>query len=158
MRSWLTRPGDIKEAVSLARKLPLYARLVWALLRDERVPVRNKALLALLAGYIVMPLDIMPDFVPILGQLDDVAVALLVLDTFIKQAPRAVVEEHLARIARREDDLASDLARARSLLGERFVAIRDNLQRTLEKYGTRFRDPGEAATGLRRWWGRQGRS
>jgi uncharacterized membrane protein YkvA (DUF1232 family) len=158
MRRLLTRPKDLGEAIQLVRKLPIYARLVWGLLRDERVPPSHKGKLLLLAGYLVFPLDIIPDFIPVIGQLDDVAVALLVLDHFIQNAPRDVVDEHLARIARNEDDLRADLAQAREALGGNFENIRDNLQRILDKYGKRFRSRAEAERGLEQWRDRQGRS
>jgi uncharacterized membrane protein YkvA (DUF1232 family) len=140
-----------KEVFELVRKLPLYVRLVWALLRDTRVPVARKGLLVLLAGYLVNPFDIIPDFIPILGQLDDIAVTLLVLDLFIRSAPKEVVDEHLARISRNEDDLRRDLAQAERLLGGTYVKVRDNLQGILDRGGKRFRSTDEAARGLESW-------
>lgn len=147
------RSRNPKEMVDLARKLPSYVRLVWALLRDPRVPKRHKSLLVLLAAYLVNPIDIIPDFIPVLGQLDDVAVILLVLDLFIHSAPKEVVDEHLARISRNEDDLRADLAEAERLLGGTFSKLRDNLRQILEKSGGRFRSADEAASGLERWEG-----
>lgn len=144
-----------KEAWELVRKLPTYARLVWGLLRDPRVPLPLKGLLVLLAGYLVTPIDVIPDFIPILGQLDDVAVALIILDRFIQSAPREVVDEHLARIARGEDDLRADLRAAEKLLGERFERLRDNLQGVLGKSGKRFSSADDAARGLDEWEGRK---
>jgi uncharacterized membrane protein YkvA (DUF1232 family) len=135
----------------LVRKLPMYARLVWALLRDPRVPATRKGLLVLLAGYLVNPIDIIPDFIPVIGQLDDIAVTLLVLDLFIRSAPKEVVDEHLARIARNEDDLRHDLEQAERLLGSTYTKVRDNLQGILVKGGTRFRSPNDAARGLQTW-------
>ena len=141
---------NAKEALDLVRKLPTYIRLVWALLRDPRVPVTRKGLLVLLAGYLINPIDIIPDFIPVLGQLDDVAVTLLVLDIFVRSAPKDVVDEHLARISRDEDDLRRDLAQAEHLLGDTCVRLRDNLSGILGK-GKRFRSPDEAAQGLDQW-------
>lgn len=137
-----------KEALDLVRKLPTYVRLVWGLLRDARVPLLSKGLLVLLAGYLINPIDVIPDFIPVLGQLDDIAVVLLVLDLFIRSAPKEVVDDHLGRIARNEDDLRRDLAQAERLLGETFVRLRDNLVGILEKSGKRFRSADEAARGL----------
>jgi uncharacterized membrane protein YkvA (DUF1232 family) len=137
-----------KEVLDLVRKLPTYVRLVWGLLRDPRVPLLSKGLLVLLAGYLINPIDVIPDFIPVLGQLDDIAVVLLVLDLFIRSAPREIVDEHLGRIARNEDDLRRDLAQAERLLGETFVRLRDNLVGILERSGRRFRSADEAARGL----------
>lgn len=140
-----------QEAIDLVRKLPSYIRLVWALLRDPRVPVTRKGLLVLLAAYIVNPIDLIPDFIPVLGQLDDIAVTLIVLDLFIRSAPKEVVDEHLARISRNQDDLRRDLEQAERVLGGTFGWLRDNLVGILKKGGTRFRSPDEAASGLDRW-------
>jgi uncharacterized membrane protein YkvA (DUF1232 family) len=137
--------------IDLVRKLPMYIRLVWALLRDPRVPVTRKGILILLAGYLVNPIDIIPDFIPVLGQLDDIAVTLLVLDLFIRSAPKEVVDEHLARIARNEDDLRADLLQAERLLGGTYTKVRDNLQGILNKGGRRFRSANDAARGLEVW-------
>jgi uncharacterized membrane protein YkvA (DUF1232 family) len=158
MRRLLTRPKDLGEAIDLVKRLPIYARLVWSLLRDDRVPATHKGKLVLLAGYLLFPLDVIPDFIPVLGQLDDVAVTLLVLDHFIQNAPRDVVDDHLARIARNEDDLRRDLAVANRVMGENFERFGDNLQRILEKYGKRFRSQTEAEQGLEQWRDREGRS
>ena len=149
MRDRLSR-RNAKEALDLVRKLPTYIRLVWALLRDPRVPVTRKGLLVLLAGYLINPIDIIPDFIPVLGQLDDVAVTLLVLDVFIRSAPKEVVDEHLARISRNEDDLRRDLAQAERVLGKGYERLRDNLVGVLERSGKRFRSAEDASRGLDR--------
>lgn len=155
MRSRI-RVSDLGQAVQLVRKLPTYVRLLWGLLRDPRVPLRQKGLLVLLAGYLLTPLDIIPDFIPILGQVDDVAVALLVFDLFIRSAPREVVDEHLARISRDEDFVRQDLAQAQRVLGDSFTYIRDNLERVLERTGGRVRSERDAAGALESWEERRG--
>ena len=147
----LRGPSDIGSAIGAVRKLPTYARLVWGLARDARVPAAQKLILVGVIGYLLMPLDVIPDFIPVLGQLDDVAVVLLGLDLFIKAAPDAVVDEHLARIAKGRDDLARDMEEVQSLLGERFGGLRDDLGRILEKQRRRFRTTDEATGALEKW-------
>src|SRR5437660_11301712 len=95
----LRPPKDVGDVLELIRRLPTYIRLVWALLRDSRIPAGQKLILAGIVGYLILPIDLIPDFVPILGQLDDIAVVLLGLDLFIRSAPQAVLDEHLRRIA-----------------------------------------------------------
>src|SRR5437762_7411113 len=71
------------------------AQLVYRLYRDERVPALLKAAVPLgVALYFIMPLDLIPDFIPVLGQLDDLAVAVLAMSLFINLAPQPVVDEH----------------------------------------------------------------
>ncbi len=151
----LRRPRDIGGAIELVRKLPTYARLVWGLLRDPRVPAAQKLILAGIAGYLVLPLDLIPDFIPLMGQIDDVAVVLLGLDLFIRSAPQDVVEEHLARITRNSDDFTRDAEAAQRLLGDRFTAIRGNLERILTRQRARFDDPARAGDALEAWDKRQ---
>ncbi len=82
---------DLKEYVLL---LPRLAKLVWRLARDPRVPARTKATLFLLGGYLVSPIDVIPDFVPGIGQLDDIAIIAFVLDQMLNRLPEDVVREH----------------------------------------------------------------
>jgi uncharacterized membrane protein YkvA (DUF1232 family) len=129
----LRPPKDVGDVVELIRRLPTYMRLVWALLRDSRVPAGQKLILAGIVGYIVLPIDLIPDFVPVLGQLDDIAVVLLGLDLFIRSAPQDVVEEHMSRIAQDKDQLTRDIATAERLLGDRLGNVRGTLERILQR-------------------------
>lgn len=63
------------------------------LVSDPRVPFGVKALPFLLLPYLAMPFDLIPDFIPVLGYLDDVAVALGVFALVIKLTPRSVIED-----------------------------------------------------------------
>jgi uncharacterized membrane protein YkvA (DUF1232 family) len=117
----------------MMRKMPAYARLIWALARDPRVPTRQKLVLGAIAGYIVLPFDIIPDFIPVLGQLDDLAVLIFGLDFFIRNAPKEVVEEHMSRIARNDDELKHDLERAQGMLSDRATELRATLDRILSR-------------------------
>lgn len=122
-------PKDMAEVVDLIRRLPTYIRLVWALIRDSRVPAGQKLILAGIGAYLFFPIDLIPDFVPVLGQLDDLAVVLLGLDLFIRSAPPDIVEEHLAKISQDKDQLRRDIATAERLLGDRFGEVRDTVQK-----------------------------
>ena len=97
-----------------------------------------------------MPVDLIPDVIPIFGQADDLTVLLLVLDLFIQNAPPEVRAEHTARARNGTADLDRDLARLRGLLGDRFDHIRDDLPELLERYG-RLRDSDELKRTLATW-------
>lgn len=127
-------------------KLPMYARVIWGLVRDSRTPLPLKGLLGAALVYLVMPFDLIPDAIPILGQADDLTVLMLVLDLFIANAPAQVRKDHLERAKNGTADLDKDLARLRSLMGHRYDEIRDNLPELLERYGD-LRDP-RAVKGL----------
>ncbi len=131
-------------------KLPTYARMVWGLVRDPRTPIGLKGMLLAALAYVVMPVDLIPDVIPILGQADDLTVLLLVLDLFIQNAPPEVRAEHSARARNGTADLDRDVARLRVLMGDRFDRIRDDLPELLDRYG-RMRDPDELKRALASW-------
>jgi uncharacterized membrane protein YkvA (DUF1232 family) len=82
---------ELKEYLLL---LPRLAKLIWRLARDPRVPPRSKAILVLLGAYVVSPVDLIPDFIPGLGQLDDIVIAAFALDQIINRIPEHIVREH----------------------------------------------------------------
>ena len=131
-------------------KLPTYARLVWGIMRDPRTPLGLKGMLAAALAYVVFPVDLIPDVIPILGQADDLTVLLLVLDLFIQNAPPEVRAEHMTRAKNGTADLDRDLERVRGLLGDRYDQIRDNLPELLDRYG-RLRDPDALKGALASW-------
>ena len=138
-------------------QLPSYARLVWGLARDPRTPFALKAILFAALAYVVAPIDLIPDVIPILGAADDLTVLLLVLDLFISNAPAAVREDHLARAAAGQAVLDADLARLRLLLGDRYDRIRDTLPELLRRFGG-LRDADEVKRQLAEWRGARGKT
>jgi uncharacterized membrane protein YkvA (DUF1232 family) len=75
---WVVRPRDARLA-DLLRIIPDVARLVRRLIGDRSVPFSARAALIGLLAWLVSPIDLIPEFVPVLGPLDDVLVAILVL-------------------------------------------------------------------------------
>lgn len=88
--------------------LPWRARpvLFWRLLRDRRVPLPAKLVLPGMAAYLLMPIDLIPDFIPLLGQLDDLLVLILGLWLFLRLCPPAPFDEHVDRL--RQDTNVAD--------------------------------------------------
>ncbi|MGH7314134.1 MAG: YkvA family protein [Candidatus Rokuibacteriota bacterium] len=76
---------------ALLRALPDIARLIARLLADPRLPRSAKIALVAAAVYLVSPVDLLPDFVPFLGYLDDVVLAAIVLDGILNYVDRALV-------------------------------------------------------------------
>ncbi len=135
----------------LVLKLPTYARMVWGLVRDPRTPIGLKGMLAAALAYVVFPVDLIPDVIPIIGQADDLTVLLLVLDLFIQNAPPEVRAEHSARARNGTADLDRDLAQIRVLMGDRFDRIKDDLPELLDRYGRLRRDPDALKRALASW-------
>ena len=75
--------------------LPTVLRLYWRLLRDRRVPLWPKAALVGTLAYVVSPVDLIPDLVPIVGRIDDLTLLVLVGRAFVSWCPPDVVAEHL---------------------------------------------------------------
>lgn len=86
--------GRRQEARALAGFVPDCLVLVSRLLGDERVPRRRKLLLAGLVGYLALPFDLVPDFIPVAGQLDDALVVAFVLRRFLRSGGDELVREH----------------------------------------------------------------
>ncbi|MFZ2489153.1 MAG: YkvA family protein [Anaerolineae bacterium] len=75
-------------------------QLAWRLYTDSRVSTALKVLLPVAAfAYFLLPLDFLPDFIPVIGQLDEVAIVLLLMQLFISMAPQEVVAEHRGETA-----------------------------------------------------------
>ena len=86
--------GRRGEARALATFIPDCIVLVSRLMADKRVPRRRKLLLVVLVGYLALPFDLVPDFIPVAGQLDDVLVVALVLRRFLRSGGEQLVREH----------------------------------------------------------------
>ena len=86
-----TSPGALKQIVRTLR-------LVWRLLNDSRVPLFPKLIPIAALAYIVSPIDLIPDLVLGLGQIDDLGIALLGITLFIDMCPRAIVDAHRAAL------------------------------------------------------------
>jgi uncharacterized membrane protein YkvA (DUF1232 family) len=91
--AWLVACGRRADARALAGFIPDCLVLAGRLVRDDRVPRRRKLLLLGLAGYLALPFDLVPDFIPVAGQLDDVIVAALVLRHLIRAGGEPLLRE-----------------------------------------------------------------
>jgi uncharacterized membrane protein YkvA (DUF1232 family) len=86
--------GRRTEARALAGFIPDCIVLFRRLLGDPRVPKARKLLILALIGYLAMPLDLVPDFIPVAGQLDDAILVALVLRAVLRSGGPSVVREH----------------------------------------------------------------
>lgn len=93
------KPIRAEDSVGALTQFVRTLRLVWRLLFDARVPIFPKLIIPAAIVYIVSPVDLIPDVILGLGQLDDVGVAFLAIRLFIEMCPLAIVEEHRAAIA-----------------------------------------------------------
>jgi uncharacterized membrane protein YkvA (DUF1232 family) len=86
--------GNKRDARALAGFVPDCVVLFKRLLGDPRLSRWRKVLIGVLVGYLALPFDLVPDFIPVAGQLDDALVVALVLRTVLRGAGPGIVREH----------------------------------------------------------------
>jgi uncharacterized membrane protein YkvA (DUF1232 family) len=90
----LALAGRGADARALARFVPDCVVLFRRLLGDERIPRRRKLALVALLGYLASPIDLVPDFIPLVGQFDDALAVVLVLRFVLRAADDHLLAEH----------------------------------------------------------------
>jgi uncharacterized membrane protein YkvA (DUF1232 family) len=141
----------------LASRAPSYARLIWALVRDDRTPLARKAILAGAAGYVLLGRDLIPDDAPILGGLDDLVVVVLAVETFLDGVPDAVLHEKLDELGIDRASFDQDIAQIRRLTPK---SVRRAIRRAPQAASTAWRALNETGLvpRLRSWIAREGSS
>ena len=91
--AWLVLRGRREDARAFATFIPDCIVLVTRLARDPRVPRRRKFLLFAVVAYLSLPFDLVPDFIPVAGQLDDAIIVALVLRQFIRAGGEPMMRE-----------------------------------------------------------------
>ena len=86
--------GRRPDARAVAGFIPDCIVLFRRLLGDDRVPRHRNLLLAALIGYLAMPVDLVPDFIPVAGQLDDAIIVALVLRWVLRAGGPELLREH----------------------------------------------------------------
>src|ERR1700716_1802873 len=87
-------PSVFSRVKQILFDVPRHGKLAYCLLRDDRVPAAPKAVLLAALGLIVSPIDF-PAWVPVLGELDMLALGVLAVKTFIEAVPEEVRREHM---------------------------------------------------------------
>lgn len=88
------RTGARRTLIGAIRSIPDYLRLLFGLFRDPRVRLFDKGLVVAAIAYALSPIDLIPDFIPIIGQADDVFFMLLAVQHLIANAGWDVIEDH----------------------------------------------------------------
>lgn len=93
-RSKAPRRGAKRTVLHYIRQLPNFLRLLYGLISDPRVAVLDKVLVFGAIAYIITPIDLIPDFIPFLGEVDDVYLLVLALQRLMSNAGRIVLLDH----------------------------------------------------------------
>lgn len=89
-----TLPRNEASILRLIGRIPQYLRLLVGMLRDARVSLFDRLLVVATAVYVVSPIDILPDFIPVLGQIDDLFLVAFALGRMFERAGREVILSH----------------------------------------------------------------
>lgn len=93
------RQVDVQRSVGALSQLLRTLQLVWRLLFDPRVPVLPKLIIPAVLLYVLSPIDLLPDLILGLGQIDDVAIVFFGIQLFLELCPPDIVAEHRRIIA-----------------------------------------------------------
>ena len=124
------RAGAKRTVMYYIKQLPAYLRLLGGLLTDRRVNAIDKLLVAGAIAYIALPIDFIPDFIPFMGEVDDVFLLVIALQRLVANAGRPVLMAHWSGAM---EDLA-DLNLKEALAAAAFFLPR-NIRRKLKMIG-----------------------
>ena len=93
----------------------MYVRLTWALVLDPQIPPARKAVLAGAAGYLLLGRDLIPDDIPVLGGVDDLAVVVLAVEVFFDGIPDEILDEKLDELGLDRSAFHRDMEQVRRL-------------------------------------------
>src|SRR5438309_7544082 len=123
-------PSVVSRAMQVVLEVPKHGKLAYCLLRDERVPRAPKAVLMAALAVIVSPIDL-PAWVPLVGELDMLALGMPAVKTFIEACPEDVRREHEAALAAKTSTFDRDFSDTRT-------ALRDGAARVIRRVRARF--------------------
>lgn len=103
---WRRATREERRLIKRVTKLRLTSklRLAGRLATDERIPLVVRAIMPVLVLYLALPIDLIPDFIPVLGLLDDVLVLVVGLNLLLRFAPRPVIESQLSLLEHEDLD------------------------------------------------------
>ncbi len=102
-------PFPRDRVTAMLRRLPAYLRLSWHLAKDPLLGRARRAAVIAAAGYLASPVDLVPGIIPVIGQMDDLAVALAAIRLALAGLSPDRRREHLDAVGLADDDLVNDL-------------------------------------------------
>jgi uncharacterized membrane protein YkvA (DUF1232 family) len=121
-------------------RVPLLVNIAWGLFRDHRVPLSLKAGILGVLAYVASPIDIIPDFIPGIGMVDDLVLLLAALEMFVRWAPADVVEEIESRYREGHGPLRSDLKNAEKHFGRLWSWALKKIENSSREYAQKVMD------------------
>src|SRR5579872_1912598 len=125
-------PGILSRVRELLVDVPRHGKLAYCLLRDDRIPRAPKAVLLGALGVILSPIDF-PAWIPVVGELDMVALGALAVETFIEACPDDIRKEHEEALKAKQSlwdrDVRDTVAAARHGGGRLLGRVRSRFRR-----------------------------
>jgi uncharacterized membrane protein YkvA (DUF1232 family) len=108
---WRILRSDERKLAKRIGKLPFFDKisLAGALVRDRRVGLAPRLIALALVLYLAMPLDLIPDFIPVLGYLDDILIVGIGAVLLLRSIPRHIIEEHVGRYEEKQSGEPANL-------------------------------------------------
>ena len=112
---WRIQRSDEKKLAKRIAKLPFLDKisLAGSLISDDRIPIAPRIIALALVLYIASPIDLIPDFIPVIGYFDDILIVLVGAGLLLRSVPRHILEEHVERYEEKARN-ARDLQGAQS--------------------------------------------
>ncbi len=79
---------------TIGRHIKTEVKVYQAVIKDKRTPLLGKIFLGLAIGYFFLPFDLIPDFIPVVGHLDDIVIIPILVIIALKFIPKSIVDEH----------------------------------------------------------------
>ena len=128
----------------------MYSRLIWALARDSRIPASRKAILVGAVGYVLVGRDLVPDDIPVLGGIDDLAVVVLAVELFFEGVPDEILQEKIEELEIDGDVFRRDMDQVRRVTPAPVRKIIRRLPEALDSAG-RFAKQARLGSLIRSW-------
>ncbi len=128
----------------------MYSRLIWALARDSRIPASRKAILVGAVGYVLVGRDLIPDEIPVLGGIDDLAVVVLAVELFFEGVPDEILQEKIEELEIDGDVFRHDMDQVRRVTPAPVRKIIRRLPEALDSAG-RFAKQARLGSLIRSW-------
>lgn len=108
---WRVQRSDEKKLAKRIAKLPFLDKisLAGSLFRDERIPIAPRIIALALVLYIASPIDLIPDFIPVIGYFDDILIVLVGAGLLMRSIPAYIIEEHVGRYEEQRTNKPADL-------------------------------------------------
>jgi uncharacterized membrane protein YkvA (DUF1232 family) len=108
---WRMQRSDEKKLAKRIAKLPFLDKisLAGSLFRDERIPIALRMIALALVLYITSPIDLLPDFIPVIGYFDDILIVIVGAGLLLRSIPGHILEEHVTRYESRKSNEPANL-------------------------------------------------